>query len=573
MNKQKLLALILALIMPASAVSCKLRDFGNKSSSSSVSSSSSSSSASSSEPETEDETDDITSSETSSESETEPSKPSSGNKNEPDDDDEYAELHVNIQKLIDDLSVSGKADVVQADIDQLLADYDQYYQDYSMASLGYYENMNDEDAENAYDKSYEKMYVFDQLVIYAFSKGYKNKEYGSLFTDLVDSETADTYGARSMTMSKVEGYAKVDFAENDAIIDEYYDIYFDEDLDSDEKALKCAELYLDILSEYDTDLFYTQYNREYTGDDIKKLSKKVSEKLIDTDDKLIDALIDADGIEELLDSPVEFDDPIGELKKYASKLSPDIKKYAEKLTDDELYSISENENAFPGSFTLDFPVDNTAFIFIHSEDKSEILPTAVHEFGHFCASFYDKIPAYLAANDLDIAETQSQGFEMLFMQYYDDLYGDQADLMRLYKTTNMLEAVICSFLIGEFEYKVLENIDTITPEEVIEYWHDIVSDYWPDIEFYEINHLFENPGYYISYGVSALAAFDIWRDVIVSPDKALEKYEKIMKISPNDSDISFNKAIKDCGFNNVLDEKYIDDLAADLLKYADEYDK
>ena len=58
-----------------------------------------------------------------------------------------------------------------------------------------------------------------------------------------------------------------------------------------------------------------------------------------------------------------------------------------------------------------------------------------------------------------------------------------------------------------------------------------------------ISHLFESPGYYISYSTSALAAFDLFDDVNNDPYKALERYEKIAKISCNSGEYNFRKRL------------------------------
>jgi oligoendopeptidase F len=105
---------------------------------------------------------------------------------------------------------------------------------------------------------------------------------------------------------------------------------------------------------------------------------------------------------------------------------------------------------------------------------------------------------------------------------------------------------------------------------VLDLWDEITGDYL-DLDFYEINHLFEMPGYYVSYAVSALAAFDIWEDCLYDPDSALAKYEKIARIPSNSKDTKFLEALKSCGFSDVMTKEYINVLAQELSDYADDY--
>ena len=48
-----------------------------------------------------------------------------------------------------------------------------------------------------------------------------------------------------------------------------------------------------------------------------------------------------------------------------------------------------------------------------------------------------------------------------------------------------------------------------------------------------------------------------------------KKYEKIARISYNDKDYAFRSAIAEAGINDVLDKKYIADLASELSEYAE----
>ena len=114
------------------------------------------------------------------------------------------------------------------------------------------------------------------------------------------------------------------------------------------------------------------------------------------------------------------------------------------------------------------------------------------------------------------------------------------------------------------------NRDTFTPEDVVECFEEIIGDFSPDMQLHYIPHIFEQPGYYISYGVSALAAFDIWKDCLDAPDKAFEKYDNIAHVPCNSIDSTFCSALEESGFSDVLDKKYIENLADEITDYADE---
>lgn len=476
--------------------------------------------------------------------------------------------HVNT--LIEDLKEDSDEDAVQNGINTLLADFDELYEEYTKLTISYYLDMDNTNLEADADDAYENMNIASELITFAFCKGRNSEKYSHLFTDLVFSDDAyEFYSDPSLTIKRLEGYARVESWIKNEQINQFHDVAYDEDMDDDEKNLKCAEILLEILRDYDTDSFYSQYCRDYTAEDIMELADVVKDELIPASDEILKCIRKMDNGMDILYDPVEFDNPFETIAEYAAELSPEISDAANKLLEDNEYSISDGDGSYNGSFTSYLPVSKKGTIYITDNKDYYSLLTPVHEFGHYYAQTYDHIPTYLAATNLDIAEIQSQGFECIFTRFYDDIYGDQADAMLAAKSYDLVYAVTSGFGVGEFEYTVLENIDLFTPEDVVECWEDMAADSMPGVELYMINHVFESPGYYISYAVSALAAFDIWKDCLSNPDKALEKYQKIAMISYNDRNYAFRSAIKEAGFSDVFSEKYIRELSDYLIEYAD----
>ncbi|MCM1270308.1 MAG: hypothetical protein NC247_06770 [Ruminococcus flavefaciens] len=487
------------------------------------------------------------------------------------DSDEVAEVREHVEKLLDDLNYDDNEDELKDDIAVLLDDMDIKYEDATKLMITYYLDWNNETLESQYDDAAENMYITVELITYAFCRGYANEQYSHLFKDLIlDEEAVETYTEPAFTLKHLEGYTRVNYNLMDANLDEYHDIAYDEDMDEEEKALKCAEIYLELLAQYDTETFYDKFNRDYTPEEILELSKVIREELIPASEALMDAFYENSEARKVARKPTLFDDPFKVIQEYAPRLSTEIAEAADTIVENELYTIADGEECYNGSFTSAMPKSKSSVVYIYNDGDYNNLLTPVHEFGHYYASFYDDIPTYLAASNIDIAETQSQGFEFLFTQFYDEIYEEQADAMKIIKTYDMLYSVISGFFIGEFEYTVLANRENYTPEDVVKLWHDIMDDYIPDTEFYIVNHLFESPGYYISYGVSALAAFDIWEDCIYNTDEALKKYEKIARTSCNEKDNNFHSAIKDAGFSDVLNKEYIKVLAQEIYDYIED---
>lgn len=474
-----------------------------------------------------------------------------------------------ILQLEEDAGISGNSQKLQQDIDVLINDFNAISEALSYLTIDFYCDWNNEELEEMYDNCYETYYVAAELLNYAFSNAYMVEEYSDMLEPYILEDYLEYFTDRSMSMRRIEGYARVDFEVMDEHLDKYYDIVNNEEMSDDEKNLAAAEIYLELLSTYDTETFYENYNRDFTAEEIIALSETVYSELIPAVDAIEEAFLNNKYSEDTYNSPILFDNVFEKMSETAPSVSQDIGKSAALLCSDKLYTSTSGENVYTGSFTIDLPVQNRALIYNYQYDDCYDMTTAIHEFGHFYASFYDDTPSFLALNNIDIAEVQSQGMEILFMPHYGDFYGKQSDAMRLLKLYDTLESAVTGFLVGEFEYTILKNIETITPEEVVEYFDSLMSEYGYETDFYYISHVFEQPGYYISYGVSALAALNIWQTSVEDYDAAVSLYENIAHIKCNSPEYQFSSALSTCGFDNVLDESYISILADDLIAYAE----
>lgn len=476
----------------------------------------------------------------------------------------------NVQKLLDDIIKTDNEEAVKADIDTLFAIYDQIYEARTNAEFVFYRNYTDKHIEDLYNEYYHDASVSADLITYSFSRG-NDSDYSYLFDEYF-SDDSEEHSVRNLSAALAE--AESSFLEIAETKSEYYNVINDVSLSEEEKDLRCAKLLLDLVEDYTPESFYTQYDRDYTGEEIIELGKTINDKIIPTYQDMLDDYFDSVLWSDLFDDDDSEENPFETVRQYAQTLSPELDKYSQKLMDEKLYSICYNDDAYEGAFTDELPTQDSAMIFIgYMDSYRSRLTAAIHEFGHFYATFFDDTHALIAKNNLDIAEIQSQGFELLFMQFYDDIYGRSSDSMKLYRILNILDSVVSGFLVGEFEYSVIKDKDSLSPEEVVDKFNSYLGKLEIDYHLYEIPHIFESPGYYISYATSALASLDLLDDVMNDPSRALEKYEKIARISNNSGEYSFRAALKECGFDDVLNEEYITSLAENLRKYSKELSK
>ena len=473
-----------------------------------------------------------------------------------------------VNRLLEDIEKKDNSAAVSDDISELLRLYDELYEANTYKEIEFYTHYSDEATEKEYNEVYRQLYVAGDLIDYGFVQGYIS-DYADLFKDLVTAETVTLYEDAGYDIEAAIEESEASFDDLAENRGKYYDIIDDDSLSEKEKDIECAKILIELLKEYDTDTLYSQYDRDYTGEEILALGDVIKKELIPVSDVLLDEYLDKIDWTSYFSGTEGCDEPFEVVRQYAGQLSPDIQKSADRICDEHLYKICSNDDAFEGAFTDELPLQDSALIFMGSLSSDQRLSTAIHEFGHFHATFYDDTPTYLSKNNIDIAEIQSQGLELLYTQFYDDIYGNNGDFKRLENAIDLLDSVISGYLVGEFEYTSVRDINTITPEEMVDRFNGLFDEYFDSFHLYMISHLFESPGYYISYSTSALASFDLIDDVTEAPDKALEKYEKMAKISCNSGEYTFREALSACGFSDVLTADYIRQLATYLRDYAD----
>lgn len=481
-------------------------------------------------------------------------------------------IKADAEKLIEYSKKKGNSEQIEEYTQKLIDCCNEISEELAFATVDYYSDLQDEDTERIYDDLYKDYYVAFDYLCYAFANAYNEGNYDDLLEKYTDDDSVEYYTTKGLTLKRIEAMSRLEFEKKDELLDGYFDVAYDEDIDDDEKNLEAAKLYLELLEDFETDNFYNAYNRDFDGKSIFSLSDIITEKIADAAYEVDQLIYSMPELDEFIKDPIKIDDPIAMIDEYAPNLSDAIGASAKKLKDDELYVLKSGKKCYNGSFCIDLPATDRALLYVYCENDFYDLLTAVHEFGHFHASYYDSTPDYLAVNNVDIAEIQSQGMEIVFMENYDDIFGKYSDLMKLSKIDDMLYAVLSGFLIGQFEYDILSRRDKLKPEDVVEHFDALMKKGGYDLQFYEISHLFEQPGYYISYCVSALAALNIWMVSLDDQEKALEMYESIAGIKCNSPESHFRAALESCGFDDVLTEKYIEKLYKKVSEYILQYD-
>lgn len=227
------------------------------------------------------------------------------------------------------------------------------------------------------------------------------------------------------------------------------------------------------------------------------------------------------------------------------------------------------------AYTIWIPEYNTPYTFISPEKNNDIwkVSSLIHEFGHFNTQLYDPnnrdgFNDTLHINSVDLSEVNSQGLELLFTEYYDKIYNINASKAYMYTICSMLDSICSGCLYDEWQTRVYQNPE-MTIEEMDMLFGELCEEYGIEMGglpyvWTQVPHNFENPMYYISYAVSAIAALEIWDISIDSRDEAIDKY---MRLSAFGDYVPFRASIISVGLNDVFDSETTEGIADTVDDY------
>ena len=366
------------------------------------------------------------------------------------------------------------------------------------------------------------------------------QEYYTLYDSIYD--VTFSYNGQDWSMNDLYG------PRGDVLSYEDYDAYLDVYSGVHQKLNELfSPLYIELVglwtetaraAGYDsyTDYAYeTTYCRTYSPQDAQAFCDAVKPIAREyyADLYYSDLAYDYDRVRPVL-SPDELIDTLGE---YLPRIDESLLEPWTAMKERGLYDIQRGASGrFDGAYTTNMLFFRSPFLFATLEDDCYDLTTITHEFGHFCDYwFHPQTNVFTQTDDLDLSEIHSNGLQALFTQFYGDIYNTgSADIAEFINLANLLENVFDGCIYDEFQRRVLDDPDDLTPEKLNTIHREVCEEYglendldW-DSGWVYISHNFEQPLYYFSYAASAMAALQIWDIAQEDPERAVDVYLDIL---------------------------------------------
>lgn len=305
------------------------------------------------------------------------------------------------------------------------------------------------------------------------------------------------------------------------------------------------------------------YARDYNYRNVQDLYQKVKQYLLPVEIHL------GSTVKDVADFPaLSGEEILDAMQPHMAQISPELEESFAYLRQHHLYDIEPAPNKYPGGYTTNLPYYGAAFILNSPDGTVQDYATMVHEFGHFNAAYHSTESLLWSSENLDTAEVQSQGLELLFLDYADDALGEAyGDDFRDFAVHNILVSVSDGCMYDEFQQAVYRQPD-MTLEQINQLFLDISKEYGytyqnPEDAYHWVlvPHTFHSPMYYISYATSALAALELYQMSLTNRPAAIEAY---VDISKTPSVTPFRTMLDETGLKDVFSWNMVPQLAYDL---------
>lgn len=225
------------------------------------------------------------------------------------------------------------------------------------------------------------------------------------------------------------------------------------------------------------------------------------------------------------------------------ELSPETAEFVDYMQRYELMDTSTSRQKSGGGFCIDLPAWKAGFLFSHFSGTIADVNSIRHEGGHAFAGYISERrgPRWRCMYTEEIAETHSQGMEVMTLPYIERFFGDKADAFRYSMIADWISFVPYACLADHFQQAVYEQPD-LTPAERHALWRSLMERYMPWIRFGEIAfygdgkhwqrqpHIYTSPFYFIDYCLSEIVALQFFALQCVDRRDAWEKYLMFVKL-------------------------------------------
>ncbi len=242
------------------------------------------------------------------------------------------------------------------------------------------------------------------------------------------------------------------------------------------------------------------------------------------------------------------------------------------MLDRGLFDVSAGANKRNAAYTTHMREYAAPYLFMQWTPSPDSVTTFLHEMGHYCASYYRNDGySYCSWAPLDLFEIESQGLELLFLEYYDELFA-HSDAAAYTTVLNIMYALLAGCMEDEFQQRLYAD-PSLDYEDACALYRQLGEEYgFADVYVFEpsswalVSHTFTSPLYYLSYAVSAITAFELLAASAVDFPKAAETY---WQLQDRGESAPLLTTLSACGLSDPFSEETVAAVCRDVEAYLD----
>ena len=304
------------------------------------------------------------------------------------------------------------------------------------------------------------------------------------------------------------------------------------------------------------EMYYLSYNRDYGPDEALQFCEEVKTTIAPM---VEDILLQSYG-----NVALSQDEVMAMMPNALGRIDPQLEDAFSDLQQYSLYDFDARDSKQSGiGFCTDLPAYDTAYIYGFWANDLRSATTLFHEFGHFFDSWLHWEDS--SALTLDLAETYSQGLELLMQRYFSTFDRENSEGLVQSHLSDFVQSISYQPMLEEFQLHLFEeedlsaeNISALYTELLDEYGYGLFSPEGPDYSWVQITHIYDAPFYTISYASSAIVALQIWERSLDNWKAGAALYMDLMEA---DQSQPYTQLVESVGLRGPMDRTLLQDIA------------
>lgn len=228
--------------------------------------------------------------------------------------------------------------------------------------------------------------------------------------------------------------------------------------------------------------------------------------------------------------------------------------YFQIMQREQLLDLENRKGKAPGGYCVTFLLTERPFIFMNAVGLHDDVQTLLHEGGHaFHAFELAHLPyRYQAKVPMEFAEVASMGMELLAAPY---LTGRPAGFYSAHQAARArVEHLESSLLfwpymavVDGFQHWAYANPQAARhAQNCDDRWLELWQIFMPDVDYRGLEdflrtgwqrklHIFQEPFYYVEYGLAQLGAVQVWKNALTDQAEAVMRYRQALSLGSSAS--------------------------------------